>query len=461
MRTRSERRGPLLAPGAWALMGSSMLARLPLAMFSLALLVHAQRLTGSFAVAGLVSGAYAIASAVAAPLLGGLVDRDGQTKVLVGGAVATALVLLANGLLPAGTPALVLVVLGGATGLCTPPLAACVRTLLPVIVASPKRLPALFALESTVLEVTFVAGPPLALGLGSVWSPGAALVACGLVMFVGTLAFAAQPASRGFRPRQRADRSRGGSLRSPAIRSLVMILLGTGATFGATEVGVVAAAHALRSPAAAGPLLGLWGIGSLVGGIATTRLGGAPTGTRGLKVLLGTLALAHGALILATGSLAAIGIVITLAGATIAPTVSGIYARVDAAAPEGTHTAAYSWTLTASLVGAAAGSAAAGALAQDVSAVAAFAFAAAAGGLGVLAAMLGLRSLGSVHGEHRQTLLSRPSTADHQRARSKREQMLTHVGHWGGWLGRQRRRGPHGGPGRHRTDATEDYVQPA
>jgi MFS family permease len=110
--TRRSRRHPVLAtPGAVALLGSSILARLPLAMFSIALLVHAQALTGSYAVAGLVTGAYAIASAAAAPVLGGIVDRCGQTRVLVGGAAATALVLVVNGLLPGGTPAPVLIAL--------------------------------------------------------------------------------------------------------------------------------------------------------------------------------------------------------------------------------------------------------------------------------------------------------------------------------------------------------------
>ena len=69
--TRSEKRPSILSgPGAPTLLGSSIFARLPLAMFSIALLVHAQHLTGSFAVAGLVSGAYAISGAVSAPLLG-------------------------------------------------------------------------------------------------------------------------------------------------------------------------------------------------------------------------------------------------------------------------------------------------------------------------------------------------------------------------------------------------------
>ena len=371
-------------------------------MFGIALLVHAQRLTGSFAIAGLVSGAYAVASAAAAPLLGGLVDRCGQTWVLLCGATATAVVLLADGLLPPGAPPLVLVVLGAATGFFSPPLAACVRTLLPAIVADSSRLPALFALESTVLEVTFVAGPPLALGLGSVWSPGGALVVSGLVMLAGTLAFAAQPASRRWRPQRPTPGARGGSLRSPAMRTLVAILVGTGAAFGATEVGVTAAAHALGSGGVAGLLLGLWGMGSLLGGIAATRVGGSARSSRGLVMLLAALALGHGALILTTGSLVAIGIVITLAGATIAPTVSSIYAMVDAATPPGTETEAYSWLLTASLVGASLGSAAGGALAQSAGAAVSFLLVVVAGTLAVLIAILRSPSLGNPPGEQRK-----------------------------------------------------------
>ncbi len=246
----------LSTPGARALLGTSMIARLPLAMFGIALLVHAQQLSGSFAVAGLVSGAYAISSAVSAPLLGGLVDRRRQTRVLVAGATLTAVVLIANGLLPASAPPLLLIALGGASGMCTPPLAACVRALLPEIAADLSGLPALFAFESTVLEVTFIVGPPLALAFGALWSTGAALVLSGLVMFAGTLGFAAQPASRCWRPEPLARRPRFGSLRCRAMRTLVLVLFGTGAVFGGTDVGVIAATRALGSTAAAGPLLG-------------------------------------------------------------------------------------------------------------------------------------------------------------------------------------------------------------
>jgi MFS family permease len=173
------------------------------------------------------------------------------------------------------------------------------------------------------------------------------------------------------------------------MRTLVLILVGTGAVYGATEVGVAAAAKALDSAAAAGPLLGLWGIGSLVGGIVTTRLGGGARHAGGLRLLLAALALGHGALVLATGSVLAIGAVILLAGATIAPTESSIIAMVDRVAPAGTRAEAFSWVMTASSAGAAAGTAVAGALVQSAGAPAAFAFAAVCGGVAVAIASLG------------------------------------------------------------------------
>jgi MFS family permease len=362
-------------------------------MFSIALLVHAQRLTGSFAVAGVVSGAYAVSGAVSAPLLGRLVDRCGQTTVLVSGATVTSLALAAIGLLPAGTPWVLLAALAAASGLATPPLEACVRTLFPAIVSEPSGLPALFAFESTVLELTFVFGPPLALGLGALWSTGAALALSGLVMLASTLAFAAQPASRRWRPDPDTPRPSGGSLRSPAVRTLVLILVATGTVFGAVEVGVTAACKELGSAAAAGPLLGLWGAGSLLGGIAATRLGGGARRAGGLTLLLSALALGHGALALTTGSVLAIGAVIVLAGATIAPTEGSISAMIDRAAPAGARTEAFSWVMTASSAGAAGGAAVAGALAQSAGAPAAFALAGVAGGLAAAIAALGSRSI--------------------------------------------------------------------
>ncbi len=369
----------LCAPGTRPLLASSIVARLPLAMFSIALLVHTQRLTGSFVVAGLASSAYAICGAVSAPALGRLVDRRGQTRVLAAGALLTAAVLICIGLLPAATPPAVLVGLAACAGLATPPLPACVRTLLPKIVSRQSDLPALFALESTALELTFLFGPPLALGLGAAWSTGAALVISGLVMVAGAAAFSLQPASRSWRPEAVQTRRAAGSLGSTAIRALVAINLGTGIVFGATEVGVTATAKHLAAATTAAPILALWGLGSLLGGVLATRMGGGAKTMQGLVALVLALAVTHGALLLGTGSLPLMGVIILLAGATIAPTASSVYALVDRTAPAGTQTEAFSWLAAASSTGAALGAAVAGGLAQGTGPAAVFAFAGIAG----------------------------------------------------------------------------------
>jgi MFS family permease len=385
-----QRSSPLLAgPDGRVLLASSVMARLPLAMLSIAILVHVQRITGSFAIAGLACSAYAICGALASPMLGRLVDRHGQTTVLVAGAAMTAATLIAMGLLPADGPHALLVALAGAAGLATPPLAACVRTLLPAIVARPSELPALFALESTLLEVTFVAGPPLALGLGALWSTGAALVVSGLVLVSGTVAFATHRASRAWRPDAAAARSRAGSLRAPAIRILIMVELGTGIVFGATEVGVTATATHTAGAVAAAPLLALWGAGSVIGGLIVTRWGARLRGALHLPLLLAALAVFHGALLVSTHSLMAMGMIIMAAGATIAPTGSVIYAMVDRFAPAGTQTEAFSWLYTAASTGTAVGAGAAGALVQAVGPGAAFTLAGIAGGVAAAVAVVG------------------------------------------------------------------------
>src|SRR4029450_885822 len=83
--------------------GSSVVARMPLAMLGIALLIHARDLTGSFATAGVVAGAPAAAPGIGGPLLGRLVDRVGQLPVLVPSALLSAAALAAAALLPRGS----------------------------------------------------------------------------------------------------------------------------------------------------------------------------------------------------------------------------------------------------------------------------------------------------------------------------------------------------------------------
>jgi MFS family permease len=213
------------------------------------------------------------------------------------------------------------------------------------------------------------------------------------VLLAATAAFATRPASRHWQPAPAARRSRGGSLRSPALRTLAAVLAAVGVVFGATEVGVTAAATRLGSINSAGPLLALWGLGSLVGGVVATRHGGGARTAGGLALILTALALGHAALAATTSSMLAIGTVLIVAGAAIAPAYATIYAIADQAAPAGTATEAFSWLSTAVVAGSAAGTAAAGTLAQSAGAVLVFALAGLAGTLAVTITLLWSRAI--------------------------------------------------------------------
>jgi MFS family permease len=377
-------------PGVLPLFAISIVARLPLATLTIGLLVHVKHLTGSFGAAGLVSGALAVAQGVGGPLLGRLADRRGQTMVLVGSALVAATALGVLGTLRPGTPVGLLVSLAGLLGLATPPVGACMRTLFPTLVPSDDGQRRAYAIDAAASELTWVSGPPLVLLVGTLWGSGTALITVGAVLLVATLLFAASRASRRWQSSAHVTRAPGGALRSAAMRTLVLVMVGVGVLFGATEVAVAAAADALGHPAATGQLLGLWGLGSLVGGVVATRVGGGARTGRGLAVLLAALGAGHLLLAPASTSVVTLGAVLALAGTMIAPILASAYALVDDAAPAGTVTEAFAWLATATAIGTSAGAAAAGAIADASGSAAAFVV---AGLAAVAAALLALLRL--------------------------------------------------------------------
>jgi MFS family permease len=358
-------------PGALRLFSISVVARLPLAMLSIGLLMHVEHLTDSFAAAGLVDGSYAISLAVGGPLLGRLVDRGGQTRVLAASAAAATAALAALASQPEGSSVAILALLAVAVGLATPPLGACLRTLLPGLVSDSDAAASAYALDATAIELTWICGPLLAVGLGTVFSTATALAAAGAVLMTGTLVFATDPASRGWRPGAHERTARGEALRSPAMRTLVIALLAVGAVTGSVQVGVAAAADSMAQPTATGPVLGLWGLGSLLGGLLASRLGSRVGGAGMLSLFLLALTVGHLALAAAT-SVVALGALLLVAGAAIAPTYASAYVMADRAAPRGVMTEAFAWLATAAAVGGAAGAALAGSLVEHAGYAAAF-----------------------------------------------------------------------------------------
>jgi MFS family permease len=381
----------LRTPSVSRLLASAVVGRMPTGMAGLAIVLLVREGGGTYAVAGLVAGTYSVALALTSPLLGRLVDRVGQTRVLVGCAAASALSF--GALAAAGRTAspVLLAALAALAGGSIPPVGACMRALWSELLGNDGQLQAAFAVESTVQELIFVVGPPLVALLAAVFSPAVAVLGTGVLLLGGVGVFAATPVSRAWRP-QRRTADWAGPLRSPGIRAVLATIVLLAGAFGTVEVTVVAGAEQLGSRALAGPLLALWALGSLVGGL----IFGSRASDRGPEQrMVGLLALvvAGIALLAVATGLFQLGAGMILAGLGIAPAVACLYLLVDRLAPAGTVTEAFTWVTTAFATGFAGGNALGGTLVHEAGIDRAFLVAAGGVAAAALLARLGRSAL--------------------------------------------------------------------
>ena len=71
----------LRAPDVARLLGAAVLARMPIGIDSLGMVLFVRAETGSFARAGLVAAAFGLGGGFSAPALGRLIDRHGPARV--------------------------------------------------------------------------------------------------------------------------------------------------------------------------------------------------------------------------------------------------------------------------------------------------------------------------------------------------------------------------------------------
>lgn len=351
-------------PHVLSLAAASVVARLPVGMGAVALVIFVHDRTGSFGIAGAVAAAYTIGLGGTAPLLGRLVDRRGPWPVLVPAALVsgTALVgVVALG--DAGAPTAPLVACAALAGAAMPPIGGLLRHLWPELV-EPELLVNAYVVDSILIEVVFVTGPLLTGLLAATVGPAGALFAAAALGLGGTVWFAVAPPLRGFEPAPAHQRTRAGALASPTIRLLVMAGIPVGSTFGALDVALPAfgAAHgssALGGPFAASIAAGS-ALGALVYGSAPQRFG-TPVQTCIRLAFFQPLVCLPLLLAPGVGAMLALGV---LAGTFIAPTITARTQIAQVTMPPGTGTEVFTWLSLSIVVGASAGSALAGPLVQ-------------------------------------------------------------------------------------------------
>ena len=397
--TLLARYGSLLrGTGAAPALAASLLGRLALGTTGLALLLLVRDSTGSYAAAGATAAAYAVSFAAFAPVRARRADRRGPRGVLrlcslVHPVVLLALVLLARD--DAGTA--VLVVLSVLAGATVPPIGGVMRALWAGLAETDPRVEvtSAYALEAVVIELCFVLGPLLVAVLTRTLGPASAVLAAGLLVLSGGLWLAATPALRRVVPHPEAVRGAAGPLSSPAVRSLLITVATTGASFGALEVAVIAFADETGGrPSTGAVLLAVWSAGSIVGGLAYGAVHSQVPHTRQLPVLVTALAVGSALPVLAPGTLV-MGLVLVLSGSAIAPYSACNSVLLGRAAPRGTVTEAFAWSGSAIFGGAALGNVVSGLVVEHVGVRPALALPALAGALGLVATLATRRALTS------------------------------------------------------------------
>ena len=277
---------PCPAPGP--LFASALVGRFPQGMSSLAILLLVRGTTHSYAAAGAAVGAFALATAACAPIIGRLIDHFGRARVLMPfacvQAVVYALIVVAA---VGGAGAAVLIVLSAAAGALLPPIAPSVRILLREVFDDQSVLDTAYALESIFQETIWIVGPLLVALVIAITSPEAAVAMLGVVCVGGTALFLRSPLVRNSGSGRGTGHERSSALASPELRALLGPIFLTGVSLGAVEAGLPVARSPCRIAAGLGPAR--WRCGASAACPAasgTARTCGAPRCSTRYQLLL-------------------------------------------------------------------------------------------------------------------------------------------------------------------------------
>jgi MFS family permease len=353
-------RSVLSDPRARAFSLAGFVARLPLSMTALGIVLLVSATTGSYARAGIITAVATVAGAVAAPVWGRMIDRVGQARVLVvAGLVCNLSLTLLVVTVLLRLPLAITLLTAVGVGLGFSSAGSAVRARWAHRLRGNPLLNTAYALEAVVDEVVFMVGPVLVTFLATAVHPALGLASCVFFGLIGALALASM---RDTQPPTHTAAEAAAAKTPLSVWLLVPVVLACGALgalFGGMELVVVAFAQEAGIPQYTGLIVMAWAFGSLIAGLLTGTVAWKASPARRFRI---------GALLLGCSVLplpfadhpVLVTVLLTLSGFFIAPTLIASVAVTQAAVPSTRLTEALGWTSTGMAGGVAAGAASLG-----------------------------------------------------------------------------------------------------
>lgn len=318
-----------------------VLVRIPIFAGGVLLTLHVvQTLGRSYGAAGLVTAAATVCIAVSGPWRGRLLDAKGLRRVVLPSLVVTAVcwsIAPFVGYLP-------LLLLAALAGLFVVPTFSIIRQAVITAVPESDRRTAL-SLDSVAVELSFMVGPLAGVWAATIWPTAWVLFSIEMLGVVAGLGlWLANPVMRADRAdgEDRAGDPPGNLPRSAWFGPRFLAMCGAAAAttivLSGSDIAFVAVLRDFDKISLIGPVLAIWGLGSLVGGLVY----GALHRSIPAFLLLGALSVATIPMALAP-SVWPLAVLAFLAGLPCAPTIIATVDQVSRVVPEAARGEAMGW----------------------------------------------------------------------------------------------------------------------
>ncbi|MBS0924251.1 MFS transporter [Providencia sp. JGM181] len=334
---------------------AGLLARLALPMMGIGIITMLSMLQGSYALAGGVSATFVLTYALLSPQISRQVDSLGQFRVLP---LVTFISVLGMGLIVASTwlgLSYIWLFLGAFLSGFMPSMSAMIRARWSQIYKGDPLLQTAYSLETVFDDLTFIAGPPLSVGLTVVLFPQAGIMIAGILLLVGVLLLVSQRKTEpALVDKHQIMSTKASILRLPSLQLLIILMISLGVIVGTVDILSVTLAQIQGQPAMASLVLSLYAIGSCVMGVV---FGGMRLSMPLPRMLLisGVLTLLSIIPLLWVGGIWSLSMVMFISGLFFAPTMIIGMSLVENIVPDHRLTEGMTWLLAGLNIGVAFG----------------------------------------------------------------------------------------------------------